>query len=302
MRTSTGVKAQALKNAPPSRFRSLADAESLKQLVRNVQEGIYITTPEGEILDANPAFLEMFGVRTLKELRSYSARDFLVNPEDRARELELLEAQGAVRDFELRIRRTDGQVRTVIDTCYVCRDPGTGERLLHGILVDITLRKMLESQLVEQSIRDPLTGCFNRRYLVNFEYRCDRANQPWGCIMLDVDHFKEYNDTHGHQAGDVVLVRISRFLMRLVRAEEGVVRMGGDEFLVLLAGANAAKTQTAARRLKAASLKERLVPFSLGWATREGKERLEKTIDRADENLLAVRGERRGLPRERRRS
>jgi diguanylate cyclase (GGDEF)-like protein/PAS domain S-box-containing protein len=302
VKNSSAAKPAKTKSKARARFRSLDEPDTLREFVRNIQEGIYITNPEGDLLDANPALLDMLGLRSLDELRSYNSADFILDPEERARELELLESQGSVRDFELRLRRADGQIRTVIDTCHVVRDPSDGSRVYHGVLVDITLRKMLESQLVEQSIRDPLTGCFNRRYLVNFEYRCDRSNIPWGCIMVDIDHFKAYNDTHGHQAGDVVLVKLSRFLMRMVRAEEGVVRMGGDEFLVLLAGANSAKTQAAARRVQSAALKERLVAFSLGSASREKGERLEKTIDRADESLLAIRGERRQHQRERRRT
>ncbi len=285
---------------PGSRLRSLEDAESLRALVRNLKEGIYVTNSHGEILDANPAFLEMIGVRSLEELRSYNVRDFLVDPEIRAQELELLTTQGSVREFELRLRRPDGQMRTVLDTAYVDRDPHTRQQFFYGVLVDITLRKRLEAQLVEQSIRDPLTGCFNRRYLTDFESRARRSRHSWGCIILDIDQFKRYNDEYGHQAGDQVLTRISRFLMRQTRAEEGVVRMGGDEFLVLLAAADARRVESAALRLQATAGQEGLAPFSVGWAVREGGERLEKTINRADARLLGSRSHRREAAQERR--
>ena len=285
----------------PSRLRSLEDLDSLRTLVRNLKEGIYITNSHGEILDASPAFLDMMGVPTLEELRTYNVRDFLMDPDIRATELELLASEGSVREFELRVRRSDGQVRTVLDTAYTARDPETGEVLYHGILVDITLRKLLEARLVEQSIRDPLTGCFNRRYLPEFESRSRRSRHSWGCIILDIDHFKHYNDEHGHQAGDQVLVKISRFLMRQTRAEEGVVRMGGDEFLVLLALSDAKHVERAAARLKAAAAQEGLAAFSLGWAVRESAERLEKTIGRADARLLGSRSHRREVSDDRHR-
>jgi diguanylate cyclase (GGDEF)-like protein len=224
-----------------------------------------------------------------------------MDPDVRASELELLAKEGSVREFELRVRRPDGQVRTVLDTAYATRDPETREVLYHGILVDITLRKLLEAQLVEQSIRDPLTGCFNRRYLPEFESRARQSRHSWGCIILDIDHFKRYNDEHGHQAGDQVLVKISRFLMRQTRAEEGVVRMGGDEFLVLLALSDAKHVERAAARLKAAAAQEGLASFSLGWAVRESGERMEKTIGRADARLLASRSHRREIPDDRHR-
>ena len=293
-RGKSGTKELAEARRPAgSRLRSLDDLDSLRTLVRNLKEGIYITNSHGEVLDASPAFLEMMGVPTLEELRTYNVRDFLVDTEARAQELELLAREGSVREFELRMRRPDGQVRTVLDTAYATHDPQTGEVLYHGILVDITLRKLLEAQLVEQSIRDPLTGCFNRRYLPDFEQRSLRSRHSWGCIILDIDQFKHYNDEHGHQAGDQVLVKISRFLMRQTRAEEGVVRMGGDEFLVLLALSDAKHVESAAARLKSAAAQEGLAPFSLGWAVRENGERLEKTIGRADSRLLASRSHRR---------
>ena len=284
--------------AQPSRFRSLDDPESLRELTRNLREGIYITNRDGEILDANPALLDMFGFATLAELRAYRARDLLVDPTAREREIALLERDGAVRDFELEVLRPDGEIRTVCDTCYTCRDPETGETFYHGILIDITRRKELELQLRDQSLRDALTGCHNRRYLADL---ARRLTDSWGCIFIDVDHFKQYNDVHGHQAGDDVLVRMSRFLLRQTRAEEACVRMGGDEFLIVLDGADAERTEQVARRLQLAALRGAPVPFSLGWSSREGGETLEATINRADKEMLKVRVAERGDPEAERR-
>ncbi|HEV2113516.1 MAG TPA: GGDEF domain-containing protein, partial [Terriglobales bacterium] len=172
----------------------------------------------------------------------------------------------------------------------------------HGMLVDITERKELENELREQSVRDPLTGCFNRRYLSMFETASDDLPGGWGCIVIDVDHFKKYNDEHGHQAGDEVLVRISRFLMRQTRAEEAVIRMGGDEFLILLGHADQNHTDAAAKRIENAAAKEVIAPFSMGWASRTGKEKLEKTIGRADDKLYAIRTALRRTPEKERRT
>ncbi|MGH9580242.1 MAG: sensor domain-containing diguanylate cyclase [Terriglobales bacterium] len=281
-------------------FDNLNDPDNLRQLVQRLKEGIYVTNQLGEILDANPAFVEMMGETSLDALRGRKVMEFLVDPEERVRELELLEREGSVREFELRLKRPEGMFSTVIDTAYAARDPRSGEVLYHGILVDITERKQLERRLLEQTIRDPLTGCFNRRYLEEFEQRASDPGSPWGCIMIDIDRFKSFNDLFGHQAGDKVLVWMSRFLMRQTRAEEAVVRMGGDEFLVLLGGADVAHTVTAARRLEIAAETEAPVSFTMGWASREGGERLKRTIDRADQNLLKVRVEKRGPEQERR--
>lgn len=274
----------------PERFRRLDDVETLRLLIRNLGEGIYISDPSGLILDANPAFLEIFGVGSVSELGQFHADDLYADPTRRREWLALLERDGAVRDFEWEMVRPDGQRRTVLDTSYAVQDPATGERFHHGILVDITQRKALERQLREQITRDALTGCYNRRFLLDLESRLRAATDAtWGCIFLDIDHFKLYNDTHGHQEGDTVLARMARFLMRQVRAEEPVVRMGGDEFLIVLQGEAAARTPDVARRLQHSAARSAPVAFSLGWAVRVGDESLQATIDRADKSLMGVR-------------
>ena len=274
----------------PSRFSRLDDAEALRRFVRDLREGIYVTDASGKIVDGNPAFLAMLGVASLDEARRHESADFLLDRSRHEAEMLVLERDGAVRDFEFQIRRQDGEIRTVIDTAYRCVDPDTGEVYYQGILIDITERKRLEERLLEQTLRDPLTGCWNRRYLADFVARHDDAGGSWGCVMVDIDHFKQYNDEFGHEAGDAVLNRVARFLMRATRAEECTVRMGGDEFLLLLDGADALATENTTERLKFMADRELLVPFSLGWAAREGGESLEKTIARADHSLLRSRG------------
>jgi diguanylate cyclase (GGDEF)-like protein len=169
------------------------------------------------------------------------------------------------------------------------QDEETGEMLLHGILVDITQRKAMEEQLRQQSVRDPLTGCFNRRHLSDLDEELSPTDVPWGAVFIDIDHFKQYNDEHGHQMGDNTLIRMSRFLMRQVRAEEPVVRVGGDEFVIVLRGAREPECSMVVERMRAAALRTAPVPFSLGWAFRQPGENLAGTIHRADQNLLAVR-------------
>ncbi len=275
-------------NGTRSRFTSLSDPKTLERFVQNLGEGIYITNEEGEILDANPAFLRIFGVDSLDDLKKYKVSDF-VDAEIRRQEVELVEREGSTRDRELQITRPDGAVRTVLDTWYLNRDPDTGKPIFHGILVDITSRKNLETQLVEQSIRDPLTGCYNRRYLSSL-FAAQRSDEDrWGCIYVDIDHFKQYNDTHGHAAGDSILVKMSRFLMRHVRAEEPVVRMGGDEFLITLFDTELSDTEAIAHRLEKAGIERGPVSFSLGWAAREKTESFEETVNRADRQLIQVR-------------
>jgi diguanylate cyclase (GGDEF)-like protein/PAS domain S-box-containing protein len=282
-------------------FRSLDDPDTLRRLVQHLPAGVYITNEEGHILDANPGFLALLGASRQEDLAALQVDELLVGGRAaRTRQRELLDQTGSICEHELRIRRLDGHVRTVIDTCYLVRSPESGEVLYHGVLVDITERKLFEQQLKEMSGRDPLTGCFNRRYLAELESRLMREGQSWGAIVVDVDHFKRYNDEQGHQAGDQALVDVSHFLLRETRAQDAVVRLGGDEFLVLLVGEQAEATAAIAARLREPEHQPAPVPFSLGWAVRRPDEPMERTIVRADKRLLEVRAlerrERRGRP------
>jgi diguanylate cyclase (GGDEF)-like protein/PAS domain S-box-containing protein len=270
------------------RFRSLEDPETLRLFIQNLREGIYITNDAGEILDANPACLEIFGVSTVDDLRTLRAEDLLADPAQRAQEAELLAVEGEVREFELVIRRPDGEERTVLDSCHAVRDAETGQVLYHGILIDISGRKQLESRFHEASLRDPLTGCYNRRFLLEVEKRL-ASFETWGTIVVDVDNFKEYNDDFGHQKGDEVLMKVSRFLQQNARSEDAVVRMGGDEFLLLLLGASARYVAEVGQRLRLTAAERGVPSFSLGWANRHGTESLERTIDHADRELLQIR-------------
>jgi diguanylate cyclase (GGDEF)-like protein/PAS domain S-box-containing protein len=282
---------------PPTGLGSLEDVASLRTLVQNIREAIYIANGRDEILDANPAFLALLGVTTVSDLALYGLSDMIVDPARRLLELDVLDRDGAIREFELQIVRPDGGMRTVLDTSYVCTDPESGELYFHGIFIDISSRKKQEESLREQSVRDPLTGCYNRRYLSDVDRRLSGTDAMWSCIFIDIDHFKQYNETHGHQMGDNVLIRMSRFLMRQVRAEEAVVRIGGDEFLIVLERAGAAHAAMVAERLQAAALRTAPVPFSLGFASRVAGEPFQQTMNRADQNLFAVRVEERAAER-----
>lgn len=96
----------------------------------------------------------------------------------------------------------------------------------------------LRLQLQEQAIRDPLTGVFNRRFfseeLERESARAARENIPYSILILDVDHFKKFNDTYGHKCGDIVLQTLADFLVENTRRSDVVCRYGGEEFVVLM--------------------------------------------------------------------
>jgi diguanylate cyclase (GGDEF)-like protein/PAS domain S-box-containing protein len=171
----------ATRETAGARLRSLRDPQTLRSLVGNLREGVYITDLSGRILDANRAFLDTFGFLSLEELEAYSAYDLIVDPEQRVRELELLSRDGAVREYEIQIRRRDGEVRTVLDACVAVRDPETDDVLFHGVLVDITDRKRAEDEL-ERSLslhRATLDSTADGILVVNTEGRITSFNRKF---------------------------------------------------------------------------------------------------------------------------
>jgi diguanylate cyclase (GGDEF)-like protein len=114
----------------------------------------------------------------------------------------------------------------------------------------------LQETLRTQSLRDPLTGLFNRRYLeASFEreiQRAERRQLPLSVLMLDIDHFKQFNDTHGHDAGDTLLAQFGALLGRVVRSEDVCCRYGGEEFTILMPEADAEQALKRAEEICAA--------------------------------------------------
>lgn len=141
----------------------------------------------------------------------------------------------------------------------------------------------LWEKLLQQSIRDPLTGLFNRRFmeetLARELSRAARRGLALGVIMLDIDKFKAFNDSFGHEAGDEMLKAIGAFLPAQVRREDVVCRYGGEEFIIILPGATleisaerAEGLRTAVRALRVKFGRDVLGPitFSLGVAAFPG--------------------------------
>ena len=173
----------------------------------------------------------------------------------------------------------------------------------HGIRDRIQLDRRLELQELARDLRrkattDPLTGLHNRlkfdASLAHEITRAQRYNSPLALIMFDVDHFKRVNDVHGHQAGDAVLVGISRFASEHVRKTDLLARWGGEEFVLLAPGSDGATARQAAEKLNTLVAEASFgaagkITCSFGVAELSAGDSAETLVARADSALYRAK-------------
>lgn len=176
-----------------------------------------------------------------EEIRSKGGWMSIVHPEDQERLTKLvprlLEATSLVSEY--RIISASGKTVWLRDHVKPVRDENSGAVIkLLGAVHDISERKSAEQQVENLAFYDPLTALPNRRLLLD---RLEQAlalsarTQFYGAILfIDLDHFKNLNDTRGHEAGDQLLIQQARRVVRCVREGDTVARLGGDEFIVIL--------------------------------------------------------------------
>jgi diguanylate cyclase (GGDEF)-like protein/PAS domain S-box-containing protein len=208
------------------------------------------------------------GVPMSEALRDATTIHSTILPEYLPRLAELEEhSKQTLEPFELEVEQRHaqtGELRWMLlrSTPRRRRD---GSTVWYGVQLDITERKknetlleranlqlsrqiteinQLQDELREQALRDPLTGLYNRRYLSDVLERgildAQRHSIPFSIIAMDIDHFKKVNDTYGHQAGDAYLIAVANLLKHHVRGSDFVCRYGGEEFLMILHGADTA--------------------------------------------------------------
>lgn len=148
------------------------------------------------------------------------------------------EAVGDVQELVLRIVRKNGDIRWVSHTCRPVLD-GEGNSKGRRVTVrDISAQKAAEEEIRSLAYYDSLTHLPNRRLIIDRMGQAlvaSKRSQHYGAVlMLDLDHFKTLNDTQGHDVGDLLLVEVANRLLNIVRRDDTVSRLGGDEYLLLL--------------------------------------------------------------------
>jgi diguanylate cyclase (GGDEF)-like protein/PAS domain S-box-containing protein len=278
------------------KLRKLTESkEMFGRLTDFSAEWLYWRTPEGEMRYISPACKEISGYSVEELWKFPETCEAMIHPDDRALWLEHVhdaDMGGKPKPINFRIITKQGEIRWISHLCRPIHGRN-GEFLgISGSNRDITVTKLAEERLRYLSTHDNLTGLYNRTY---FETELERLAKgrrfPIGVVVADVDGLKEVNDKFGHAAGDRLLQLTAKVLMDTFRAEDVIARVGGDEFAVLLPGANADEVDEILKRVRASqetfkcANQECMLRLSLGFATAHTGKGLMKAFKLADERM-----------------
>lgn len=245
-----------------------------RALFEQSHDAVFILDMQGNHLEVNQRAADLTGYTT-NELTKLSAFDISAQKKETKQILERLQKGDIIPLYERDFIKKNGEKVTVeINAELVCDDNGVpihiqsvardiSERKQNEIVLQQANQKLrnqlveierLHNQLREQATRDSLTGLFNRRYLeeslVREFQRADREKSEVCLIMIDIDGFKAFNDTYGHDAGDLLLKKLGEILLTEVRGSDISCRFGGEEFLIVLPGTQLKKGHERAEHLR----------------------------------------------------
>jgi diguanylate cyclase (GGDEF)-like protein/PAS domain S-box-containing protein len=211
--------------------------ENFRSMLENMQDVFYRTDAQGITRLVCPAVRNVLGYEA-DEIIGRSAADFYPDPNDRNELREIILREGSVRDFPGQMVCKDGRVIDISISTRALYDEDGQFAGVEGIWRDITERRNLERELERLAATDELTGIGNRRTILeqigDAVERCRRYQRPYALLLLDLDHFKIFNDQHGHQVGDRVLRHFTSVVSAQLRNNDRFGRLGGEEFCVLL--------------------------------------------------------------------
>lgn len=262
------------------------EQDKLTTIILSAGEGIVVTDGEGGVVLVNPSAERLLG-KTARQVIDGGLENLLEDPETMRRWLRQDEQTGPA------TVAYNGRVMHVFASTIHNAAGGTVGSA--ALLRDVTEEKRLEEELRCLSTTDGLTGLFNRRHLddtMTKEFpRSERTRAPLSVIMCDIDHFKRFNDEHGHDQGDRVLQAVAATIREGLRKYDVPCRYGGEEFLAILPSTASAGAAAVAERLRrdveTAVVDGLNVTISIGVATYPDVAVIgpEQLIEAADEAL-----------------
>ncbi|OQX01117.1 MAG: hypothetical protein BWK80_60655 [Desulfobacteraceae bacterium IS3] len=219
-----------------------------RDMYRNALQGMFQSTLSGKVIRANPSYARILGYRSPQDILAIEnvGKALYYYPEDRQKMTESLKERGMLTNYEMKMRRKDGEPAWVLFNVRLIKDEAD-EPLIEGIVVDNTARKLAEEELKRSeekfrylAVHDNLTELYNTRYLYHalealFRTSAD-ANSPFSLIFMDIDNFKRVVDTYGHLNGSQAIQEVAATIRETLTEPEYGVAYGGDEFVVVLPG------------------------------------------------------------------
>jgi diguanylate cyclase (GGDEF)-like protein/PAS domain S-box-containing protein len=302
------VERDALETTVNERTRELQESEAnLRALVDFSPVAMVLTRlADSTVLMANRRAASMFDV-PLHEIVGRHAPQHWVSLTERNRYLEHIMRHGRIDGFEAQMVTSKG--RQLWASLSGQRLRYAGDDTLLAAIVDITAQRQVREDLLAQATHDPLTGVFNRRQLEEVLRkeleRAARHARPLSVAMMDADHFKNINDTYGHQTGDEVLRAISDRCRKTLRSNDVFGRYGGEEFVVVFPETNIEEAGAVAERLRVAVAENPIqvgdnalgVTVSIGLAAYAPGQDIDKLFQRADSALYVAKQDGRNLVR-----
>ena len=281
--------------------RALHSEDNLRTLFEVSPVSLVLTSAVTKlVLMANRQTAELFELDP-RAMVGQRPTDYYVLPEEREKLLARVEREGHVENFEAMLKTATGRVFPALLSAQRLLYNGEAAFLVSAL--DISAQKAVETQLRDLATRDSLTDCINRRYFLEIAAkeleRADRYGNNVSIAMIDVDHFKDINDTYGHATGDVVLRTIADRCRSALRKTDVFGRFGGEEFVVLFVETGLTEAQRVAERLltrvaEPMTIKDgKQVPvtISAGVVERRPGETLDATLRIADEALYQAKRE-----------
>ncbi len=208
--------------------------------------------PDGQALYTNDEAQRLFGIKAV-DLKYFHFANYFSNPKDWARLFTELNEKAVVNNFETKIQNpnTGEQFWFSLDARAI---EFGGDLALYTTFRDVTSQKDKEYKLLREALTDPLTGMYNRRQfdvLAQKYIEIAKRHQNAFCLMmLDIDYFKAVNDTFGHDAGDMVLIKLAELLKSITRSSDVLARYGGEEFVLFMPNTTQQEAYFAAERLR----------------------------------------------------